>query len=102
LAWAFYVHSRHALDRESFSVRDGKLVVEVVDAGRVERHEFNPLCTCVRESERGGCYRLALDVDGVQLEVGRHWDNARRKEFASALRPWLNTLKNELVEMVRK
>lgn len=93
LILAFLAQARHTLDSEHISMEGGRLVVEVRDAGRTSRHEFNPAWTQVKESGRGGSYRLALSSPDAELEVGRHWDGERRKELAAMLRQWLGTLK---------
>lgn len=58
LATAFVIHARHAADRERISVRGGRLLVEVENAGRVERCEFVRDWVRVESVQRHGLVEL--------------------------------------------
>ena len=94
LGVAFWMQARHAVDSERIFMEAGKLVVEITDAGRMERHEFDPARTWLRDEERRGTCRLSLGARGEVLEVGRHWDSGRRRELGAVLRQWLDTRKS--------
>ncbi len=70
LAIAFFVHARHATDRESIRWRNGRLTVEWELAGRVERREFSAQHVLIRPGRQR--HRLVeLQAQGQAVHVGR-------------------------------
>lgn len=86
IAAAFYVNGRHAADYERIALSRERLLVEESDAGRVERHEFNPHWLRLVERRFGGDFRLLLCSRGSELEIGRHLDTERRASLAWRLK----------------
>lgn len=86
LAAAFYLNGRHASDYERIALVEGRLLVEESDAGRLERHEFNPRWLRIDELRSGRELRLLLRSRGHDLEIGRHLDSGRRASLATRLR----------------
>jgi uncharacterized membrane protein len=86
LAAAFYANGRHAADYECIAMAGGRLVVEVCDADRVARHEFNPAWVRLDERRSGRDYRVVLRSSGTEIEIGRHYDCGRRASLAAQLR----------------
>jgi uncharacterized membrane protein len=86
LGVAFYLNGRHASDRERIALGGGRLVVEASDAGRTQRHEFNPRWLRLDERRFGGDLRLLLRSRGSELEIGRHLSTERRAALAARLR----------------
>lgn len=85
LTAAFVVNGRHAGDYERFACEGNRLLVEIRDGMRVERHEFNPhwVRMLVKKTRRET--RIALAAHGRELEVGRHLDDAGRALLAREL-----------------
>ncbi len=69
LGVAFLATARHATDGERISLQDGRLVVEVESAGRVERCEF--VAERVRVQPRNGLELVAVTGEGRTVDVGR-------------------------------
>jgi uncharacterized membrane protein len=90
LAAAFYVNGRHAADYERIALEGGYLVVEVCDADRLARHEFNPAWVRFDELRSGREYRVTLRARGNALEIGRHLDAERRASLVLQLRQGLS------------
>jgi uncharacterized membrane protein len=90
LAAAFYVNGRHAADYERIALAGGKLLVEASDAGRLQRHEFNPQWLRIDERRSGRDLRVLLRWRGSELEIGRHLDAERRACLAAQLRSSLS------------
>jgi uncharacterized membrane protein len=86
LAAAFLLNGRHAADYERFALREGKLVLEICEAERLARYEFQPARVRLRERVRGPEYRLLLCSGASEIEIGRHWDSERRQVLAQQLR----------------
>lgn len=86
LATAFFLNGMHAADYERLALRDGKLLVEVREAERVARYEFQPGGVRLLERALGPDYRLTLCSAGREIEIGRHWDVERRQRLARQLR----------------
>lgn len=82
---AFVVYGRHATDRENIELRDTQLVVELENAGRLERAEFSR--QWVRIEPKGG-ERSLIEVsgNGRRIEVGRYMRPELRPALARELR----------------
>ena len=90
LASAFYLNGRHAADYERVALSGGRLLVEACDAGRIERHEFDPRWLRVDERRLGRELHLMLRSRGSEIEIGRHLDAERRASLAARLRRTLS------------
>jgi uncharacterized membrane protein len=86
LATAFYLNGRHAADYERIALSGDRLLVQASDAGRIERHEFDPRWLQVDERRLGRELRLLLCSRGGELEIGRHLDTEGRASLAWRLR----------------
>jgi uncharacterized membrane protein len=84
LYFAFRHIERHAGDYERITIEGDRLNVEVGDAGRVHRFEFNRCWAQVVCAADGG--RLALRSHGHELEIGRHMNEEQRRMAARELR----------------
>ena len=84
LVLAFVWYARRVGDFERISLQDGKLVVEICERSRVERHEFNPQWARLVVAP-GQDARLALRSHGRELEIGRHLDSGERRRLATEL-----------------
>lgn len=67
---AFLAYSRHAADRECLSLSDGRLLVELECAGKLERMEFFREWVRV-ESHTGDGSLIELSAGGKMIRVGR-------------------------------
>jgi uncharacterized membrane protein len=81
LAAAYLAYARRAADYERIELSAGRLTVEVAQAQRMSRFEF--------EARRA---RVSVEKDGVvlrgageELQLGRHLDAGHRAEFAAQL-----------------
>jgi uncharacterized membrane protein len=79
LAW-----SRHAGDYERIVFDRDRLIVEVCERGRLDRHEFNRHWSRL-VTATGSTLRLAVRCHNQEVEVGRHLDEARRHGLAAEL-----------------
>ena len=86
LAAAFYVNGRHAGDYECIRIDGGRLVVDVGDAERIVRHEFNPAWARLVGRRLGNDYHVLLRSHGKELEIGRHLDAQARAALTAQLR----------------
>lgn len=90
---ALLVYARHAADRELITLRPGRLIVEHLNGGRIERAEFRPDWVRVepRDDDRS---LIELSGQGRMIAVGRYvrpeLRRALAEEFRVALRqePW--------------
>ncbi|APW39796.1 hypothetical protein RD110_23495 [Rhodoferax koreense] len=82
---AFMVYARHATDGEKISLQDGQLVVELENAGRLERAEFQR--EWVRIEPKAGDHSL-IEVSGRgrSVEVGRYVRPELRPALAREIR----------------
>jgi uncharacterized membrane protein len=89
LAMAFVCYARHAADYERISVGAGEIEVEVCDGDCVHCHQFNRAWVrlIVRDAPTGT--RVALQLRGQELEIGRHLDGADRRKLAYEMERWL-------------
>lgn len=83
LALAFRWQARHAGDCERIALEPFRLQVEIREARRSIRHEFNPLWVQVITDPAAG--RLLLRSHGRDLEIGRHLDADGRRRLGLEL-----------------
>lgn len=89
LGAAFLINGRHASDYERIELAGGRLSVEIAEAARTKRYEFeaDPRLVQLREDEGAGAgCRLVLESPALQVELGRHLDAASRRAFAAELK----------------
>jgi len=67
----FLVYARHAADREKISLRDRHLVIELEQAGKLERVEFRREWVRV-EPKRGDSSLIEVSAQGQSIQVGRY------------------------------
>ena len=82
---ALLVYSRHAMDSESIRLRPGRLTVEHVNGGHVERAEFASAWVRV-EPEHGDRSLIELSGQGQRIAVGRFVRPELRRLLADELR----------------
>ncbi len=68
---AFLVYSRHATDGERISLQDGRLVVELENAGRLQRAEFRRESVRI-EPKTSDHSLIEVSGNGRRVEVGRY------------------------------
>ena len=89
LAIALLIYARHATDYERIDIRQGELLVETSNAGKVMQFVFNPSWVRV-DSVLNSQKLISINYQGQVLEVGRFIHVSLRKnfliEFAQALR----------------
>ena len=82
---AFVAYARHATDGEKISLQDGRLVVELENAGRLERAEFQR--EWVRVEPKAGDHSLIeVSARGRSVEVGRYVRPELRPALAREIR----------------
>ena len=82
---AMLVYARHATDRESIVLGDGRLTVEHVWGGRLERVEFqSPWVRVNGEADAGAL--VELSGQGRRVWVGRYLRRELRRQLANELR----------------
>lgn len=91
LAAAFFVYARCAGDYERISVRDGRLRVEVCDAGGSAVHEFHPAWARVAMRRAASEPRLFVGSHGQEVEIGRHLTVPARGVLARELQARLES-----------
>ena len=82
---AFLAYARHAADGETISLRGRQLVVEVENAGRLERAEFNRDWVRV-EPSAGDRSLIELSGQGRRVNVGRYLRPELRPVLAQEIR----------------
>jgi uncharacterized membrane protein len=82
---AFLAYARHATDGETISLRGRQLVVEVENAGRLERAEFNREWVRV-EPLAGDRSLIELSGQGRRVNVGRYLRPELRPVLAQEIR----------------
>ena len=82
---AFVVYARHATDGEKISLQDGRLVVELENAGRLERAEFQREWVRV-EPKTGDHSLIEVSARGRSVEVGRYVRPELRPALAREIR----------------
>ncbi|MCU0803829.1 MAG: DUF2244 domain-containing protein [Burkholderiales bacterium] len=95
LAAAIVVYARRAGDYERISMRDGRLRVEVCDAGGSAVHEFHPAWARVAMRRAANEPRLFVCSHGHEVEIGRHLTVPARGALARELRARLQGGRNE-------
>jgi uncharacterized membrane protein len=86
LAAAYLAYARHAADYERIVLESGRLTVEVAEAQRVSRYEFEARWAEVYlEAGKPQGARVMLRGADEELELGRHLDEDTRVEFAAEL-----------------
>ncbi len=86
LAAAYVAYARHAADYERIVLEAGRLTVEVAEAQRVSRYEFEARRAQVHlEAGKPQGARVILRGADEELELGRHLDEDTRVEFAAEL-----------------
>lgn len=89
LAVAFVMHARHAGDYERIVVTGGRLMVERLHGGELDRIECQP--AWVRVEYRGARRELIrLVAGGREMSVGRFVPDDGRRELARELRASLS------------
>jgi uncharacterized membrane protein len=85
LGLAFLLHARHAADGEQISLHGGRLVVELEQAGRLQRAEFDSRRVRVepRADERS---LIELSGQGRSIQVGRYVRPELRPVLAREIR----------------
>ena len=82
---AFVVYARHATDGERIVLQGEQLVVELENAGRLERAEFNRLWVRV-EPKHGDGSLIEVSAQGRSVRVGRHVRPELRPALAREIR----------------
>ncbi len=82
---AFVVYGRHATDGEKIFLRGAQLVVELENAGRLERAEFNREWVRI-EPKSGDRSLIQVSGNGRRIEVGRFLRPELRPVLARELR----------------
>lgn len=82
---AFLVYARHARDGERISLQDGRLVVELETAGRLQRAEFNREWVRVEPKDGDGSL-IEVSGQGLTVRVGRHVRPELRPALAREIR----------------
>lgn len=82
---AFLVYARYATDGERISLRPDQLVVEQVQAGQVERMEFDRAWVQVRPHAADGAL-IEVSGHGRKVMVGRHVRVDLRADLAREIR----------------
>lgn len=82
---AFLTYARHAADGERISLQGGQLVVELENAGRLERAEFHRDWVRVEPSAGGGSL-IEVSGRGKSVSVGRYVRPELRPALAREIR----------------
>ena len=82
---AFMAYARHATDGEKISLQDGQLVVELENAGRLERAEFQRELVRI-EPKTGDHSLIEVSGRGRSVEVGRYVRPELRPALAREIR----------------
>ncbi|WP_295952405.1 DUF2244 domain-containing protein [Rhodoferax sp.] len=82
---AFLVYSRHATDGERISLQGTQLVVELENAGRLERAEFRREWVRI-EPKTGDRSLIEVSGQGRSVEVGRYVSPELRSALAREIR----------------
>jgi uncharacterized membrane protein len=85
LGAALLVYARHARDRESIRLQDGRLIVEHSCGARTLRVDFQPAWVRV-EPELGDRSLVELSGQGRRVAVGRYLRPELRRQLANEIR----------------
>ncbi|MBC7681682.1 MAG: DUF2244 domain-containing protein [Ferruginibacter sp.] len=88
---AFLVYSRHATDGERISLQGTQLVVELENAGRLERAEFRREWVRI-EPKTGDRSLIEVSGQGRSVEVGRYVSPELRSALAREIRMALRSV----------
>lgn len=84
VAVAFLYHARHATDREHLALLGNRLLIERIEAERIEQIWLDACRTRVQAPSAWG-ELIRLEGGDVAVEVGRHVPPSRRCELAREL-----------------
>jgi uncharacterized membrane protein len=82
---AFMVYARHAADGEKISLQGAQLVVELENAGRLERSEFDRAWVRIEPKADDGSL-IEVSGQGHSVEVGRYVRPELRPALAREIR----------------
>ncbi|CAN5769120.1 DUF2244 domain-containing protein [soil metagenome] len=82
---AFMVYARHAADGEKISLQGAQLVVELENAGRLERSEFDRAWVRIEPKADDGSL-IEVSGQGRSVEVGRYVRPELRPALAREIR----------------
>ncbi len=82
---AFLVYARHVGDGEKIVLADGRLVVELETAGRMQRAEFNREWVRIEPADGDGSL-IEVSGQGRSVRVGRHVRPELRPALAREIR----------------
>ncbi|HEX8615181.1 MAG TPA: DUF2244 domain-containing protein [Telluria sp.] len=85
LVAALLYYARHAGDRESVAFSEGGLIVERVEAGKVQRIRLEACWTRIAMPDRKRSL-IALESRGVKVEIGGFVGEEMRQQVARELR----------------
>ena len=85
MALAFLQYARHTTDYEHIALMDDCLLIERVQAGRIQQTRLNPYWTRIGMPSGAGDL-INLEAKGVKIEVGRFVTREKRKQVAQELR----------------
>lgn len=85
LVAALLYYARHAGDRETVAFSEGGLIVERVEAGKVERIRLEACWTRIAMPDRKRSL-IALESRGVKVEIGGFIGEEMRQQVAQELR----------------
>ena len=82
---AFMVYARHATDGEKISLQGAQLVIELENAGRLERSEFDRASVRIEPKANDGSL-IEVSGQGRSVEVGRYVRPELRPALAREIR----------------
>lgn len=85
LVAALLYYARHAGDREVVAFSDGGLIVERIEAGKIERIHLEACWTRIAMPDRKRSL-IALEARGVKVEIGGFVGEEMRRQVALELR----------------
>ncbi len=85
IALALVHYARHATDREHIALSEGCLLIERVEAGKVQAIRLDPCWTKIAVPDRKRTL-IKLESRGVQVEVGGFVSEELRQQVAQELR----------------
>jgi uncharacterized membrane protein len=85
VAWAFFHYARHATDHEHIALIEGCLLIERIEAGKVQQTRLDPYWTRIGLPDHRQDL-INLEARGVKVEVGRFVTVAKRRRVAQELR----------------